>query len=128
MRVNKLNIAVQKETQEEAHILLNLLDAKRTSAKHCENFDRSKKLSVIDVLPSHPESIQKVAYAVTALPTTQVSIERLFSSLRVIKSDLRSRLGEDLINAICSCKQTGLDPKFFLCYAAVCFFNSLKLH
>jgi len=65
-----------------------------------ENFDRSKKLSVMDALPSYPEIIQKVAYAVTALPTTQVSVERLFSSLRIIKSDLRNRLGEDLINAI----------------------------
>ena len=38
--------------------------------------------------------------AVTALPPTQVSVERLFSALRIIKSDLRVAMKEDLIEAI----------------------------
>ncbi len=34
------------------------------------------------------------------MPITQVSVERQFSSLKIIESDLRSSLKEDLIDAI----------------------------
>ena len=37
---------------------------------------------------------------VTALPPTQVSVERLFPALRITKSDLRAAMKEDLIEAI----------------------------
>ena len=37
---------------------------------------------------------------VTALPPTQVSVERLFSALRFIKSDSKPSMKEDIIEAI----------------------------
>jgi hypothetical protein len=41
-----------------------------------------------------------VAAILSALPPTQVSVERLFSSLKILKSDHRNRLGEKLLNAM----------------------------
>jgi hypothetical protein len=41
-----------------------------------------------------------VAALLSALPPTQVSVERLFSSLKILKSDHRNRLGEKLLNAM----------------------------
>ena len=48
----------------------------------------------------YPKVVQDVAWILTALPTTQVSVERLFSGLRFIKSDLRASMKEDLTDAI----------------------------
>jgi hypothetical protein len=41
-----------------------------------------------------------VAAILSALPPKQVSVERLFSSLKILKSDHRNRLGEKLLNAM----------------------------
>ncbi|CAK8677031.1 unnamed protein product [Clavelina lepadiformis] len=54
-----------------------------------ENIDRSSKVAVMDAISMYPDILQKVAYSVTALPPTQVSVEKLFSALRIIRSDLR---------------------------------------
>ena len=48
----------------------------------------------------YPDVIGDVALTVTALPPTQVSVERLFSALKFTKSDLRSSMKEDLVEAI----------------------------
>jgi hypothetical protein len=37
---------------------------------------------------------------VTAMPPTQVSMKQLFSALKIIKSDLRASMKEDLSEAI----------------------------
>ena len=65
-----------------------------------EKIDRSSKLSVLQAIERYSQIVQKVAYTVTALPPTQVSVERLFSALRLIRSDLRASTKEDLIVAI----------------------------
>ena len=72
----------------------------QTALKEMESFNRTSKKSVQDVIPVYPELIRKAAISVTGLPPTQVSVERLFSALRIIKSDLRGNLKEDLIEAI----------------------------
>ena len=64
-----------------------------------EKIDRSSKLSVLQAIERYPQIVQ-VSYTVTALPPTQVSVERLFSALRLIQSDLRASMKEDLIEAI----------------------------
>nr|XP_039273925.1 uncharacterized protein LOC120347876 [Styela clava] len=65
-----------------------------------EKIDRSYKLDILKAIPEYPEIVQNVAYMVTALPPTQVSVERLFSALRIIRSDLRASMKEDLVKAI----------------------------
>ena len=61
-----------------------------------EKIDRSSKLSAIEAIPKYPEIVQNVAYTVSALPPTQVSVERLFSALRIIHSDLCAVMGFSL--------------------------------
>ena len=34
------------------------------------------------------------------MPVTQVSVERMFSALKLYKTDLRSRLKDDILNAM----------------------------
>ena len=48
----------------------------------------------------YPEDLREVAALSVAMPPTQVSVERLFSSLKIFKSDRRSRLKEDILNAL----------------------------
>jgi hypothetical protein len=46
------------------------------------------------------EELKDLATVLSALPPTQVSVERLFSSLKILKTDHRNRLGEKLLNAM----------------------------
>ena len=71
-----------------------------TALTKVETFDRSSKLTVDKTIPLYPNIVQEAAIAVTALPPSQVSVERLFSALRIIKTDLRRRFKEDLVNSI----------------------------
>ena len=52
---------------------------------------------------NYPEGVQHAARVLTALPVTQVSVERLFSASKIILSDARSRLKADLVEAILFC-------------------------
>ncbi|XP_071057018.1 uncharacterized protein [Onthophagus taurus] len=65
-----------------------------------ERFNRYSKLTVKEAIPKYPKIVQNSAWAVTALPPTQVSVERLFSALKIIKSDLRASLKDDILEAI----------------------------
>ena len=68
--------------------------------KEVEKIDRFSKLDVLKAVESYPKIVRNVAYAVTAPPATQVSVERLLSTLRIICSDLRASMNEDLLEAI----------------------------
>ena len=51
--------------------------------------DRTSKLSVMTATSRYPTIPQKVACTVTSLPLAQMTVERLFSSLGIIRSDLK---------------------------------------
>ena len=65
-----------------------------------EKIYRVSKLTVKDALPRYPDIAKDAAIAVTALPPTQGSVEQLFSAFRIIKSDLRAAMREDLIESV----------------------------
>ena len=44
--------------------------------------------------------LRDVALLLTAIPPTQVSVERLFSALKILKSDRRNRLKDKMLNAM----------------------------
>ena len=46
----------------------------------------------------YPPVIKDVCFILVSLPVTQVSVERLFSSLKLLKSDLRNRLKSDIVD------------------------------
>lgn len=56
-----------------------------------------KEKDIRMAIKSYPEDLQEVALLLTTLPVTQVSVERLFSALKLLKSDRRNRLKEDII-------------------------------
>ena len=86
----------QTETNQTVIFLTNFEKA----LTEIEKIDRSSKLDVMQALNNYLEIVKKVAYTVTALPSTQDSVERSFSALRIIRSDLRVSMKEDLIEAI----------------------------
>jgi hypothetical protein len=46
--------------------------------EYVDKFDRMSRLTVMEAIPRYPFVVQEAAMAVTALPPTQVSVERLF--------------------------------------------------
>ena len=74
-----------------------------------ENIDKLSKMTVMDAISPYPAILQKVAYTVTALPSTQVSVERLYSALRIIHSDLRTSMKDDLLEAILFLRTNGCE-------------------
>ena len=50
-----------------------------------------------EAIKLYPEELQEVSLLLATMPVTQVSVERLFSALKLLKSDLRNRLKEDII-------------------------------
>ena len=57
-----------------------------------------KKLE--DPIDSYPDIIKEVTRIMQAMPPTQVSVERLFSALKLQKSDLRNRIKADVLDAL----------------------------
>ena len=61
---------------------------------------RMKGATVWDIVGKYPEIIQPASMALAALPVTQVSVERLFSAMKLLLTDLRSRLKGDILEAM----------------------------
>ena len=58
------------------------------SASHdMKMIDKTSKLSAITAISHYSAILQKVASTVATLPITQVNVERLFSSFRIIQLD-----------------------------------------
>lgn len=57
-----------------------------------------KELRDIINSEKYPDELREVARLCSVLPVTQVSVERLFSALKIYKSDLRSCLKVDIID------------------------------
>ena len=74
---------------------------------YMENVDRSSKMTVMNAISRYPAILQKVAYTVTALPSTQVSVETLFSALCIICSVLRTSMKDDLLETILFLRTNG---------------------
>lgn len=88
------------ESQETVSALDSFRQNFRVSLKEIEKYNRTSKLNLQQAISLYPDSVKEVARVVTALPPTQVSVERLFSALKLIKTDLRASLKEDAIDAI----------------------------
>ena len=50
------------------------------------------------VIEEYPTYLVDITLVLFALPPSQVSVERIFSLLRLYKSDLRNRLKADILN------------------------------
>ena len=75
----------------------------RTSVlKRLETLKESRKVlkKLSDLISKYPDVLKDAARLLRAMPPTQVSVERLFSALKIFKSDLRSCLKADILNAL----------------------------
>ena len=61
---------------------------------------RMRSKNAFDAINCFPQQLQSAARTLTAMPVTQVSVERLFSALRFIVSDTRASMKQDLVEAI----------------------------
>ena len=61
---------------------------------------RLKGTNVWDLIKAYPEEVQDCCFTLAALPVTQVSVERLFSAMKLLLTDLRSRLKPDAVEAM----------------------------
>ena len=88
----RLAAAVQPVTTEE-EVVNNAVDAIMETG-------RVKGKTVFDILQVFPENVRGHCAAICGLPVTQVSVERLFSALKLLLTDTRSRLKEDILQAV----------------------------
>ena len=65
---------------------------------HRSRLPRSSTLS--DLFAVMDEDLAKLARIALQLPLTQVSLERVFSTLKLVLNDLRMRLADDAVDAI----------------------------
>ena len=84
------------------------IDPFERDMKAMEGVGRIKGATVFDVIRQYP-TLQEEARIASALPPTQASVERLFSALKILRSDLRTSLKEDILSAILFLKVNGLD-------------------
>lgn len=56
-------------------------------------------MTVHEAIKQYPDTVKDVAMLAVALPPTQVSVERLFSALRLIRTDQRASIKEKLTEA-----------------------------
>lgn len=62
---------------------------------------RKKKKPLLTLIEEeYPAELQDVARLLYTMPVTQVSVERLFSALKIFKRDHRSRLKEDILSSL----------------------------
>ncbi|XP_050798424.1 uncharacterized protein LOC127045816 isoform X2 [Gopherus flavomarginatus] len=72
----------------------------RDDCEAMESIGRLKVKSVFEAIHSYPHRIQAACRIASSMPTTQASVERLFSALKLILNDLRQTMKDDLIAAI----------------------------
>jgi hypothetical protein len=70
---------------------------------------KTKKDLLTLINEDYPEELKEVALLLCTMPVTQVSVERLFSALKIFKRDQRNRLKEDILNALLLLKANSLD-------------------
>ena len=62
---------------------------------------KRKKDDIYDIIKTeYPEELKDVAALLVTLPVTQVSVERLFSAMKIYKTDLRNRLKADALESL----------------------------
>ena len=61
--------------------------------------DRKELKKLKDTIEAYPTVI-KVSRILRAMPPTQVSVERLFSALKLQKANLRNRIKADMLDAL----------------------------
>ena len=78
-----------------------------SSIEKMERLGRLKADSVWKIIDTLDEPLLTTAKILSAMPVTQVSVERLFSSIKFILSDHRASIKQDLLDAILFLRANG---------------------
>ena len=70
------------------------------SIRVVQTLGRLQRQSVWDIISANPKDIQPVCNVLSALPTTQVSVERLFSHLKLVMRENRAKLSPHVAEAV----------------------------
>ena len=91
------NIACSNaESADIERITSNFNDALST----VEKLGRIKSSSVWDIISQYPRLVQPVCRVISCLPSTQVSVEQMFSHLKLVLRENRASMGNDVTDAI----------------------------
>ncbi len=71
----------------------------KQNRQNYEELEKSNNYAQV-VINHYPKDLKDVALLLFALPPTQVSVEQLFSMVKIVKSDLRSSLNEESLDSI----------------------------
>ena len=93
---NQSNAGVESQVTDEAQEITKL-DA---ALAKCEELGRAKHSKVWDIISPYPDIMKPVAIAVSCLHTTQVSVEIVFSHLKLVLQENHACMGVDLYEAI----------------------------
>ena len=78
-----------------------------SSIEKMERLGRLKADSVWEIIDTLNEPLLTTAKVLSAMPVTQVSVERLFSSMKFILNDHRANMKQDLLDAILFLRANG---------------------
>ena len=93
---NRSNADVESQVSDEA---LELAQLDAAFAK-CEELGRTKHSIVWVIISQYPDIMKPVAIVLSCLPTTQVSVEKIFSHLKLVLRENRARMAVDLSEAV----------------------------
>ena len=82
------------------HAAQSQADLFHVALREIEAKGRQRGATIWAVIDTYPSMIQNVARIMSCLPTTQVSVERVFSQLKLILRDNRSNLGSEVVDAL----------------------------
>ena len=68
--------------------------------KGSNNLGRLKGATVWDVISRYLTELQPASLVLASLPVTQVSVERVYSAMKLLTSRLRPRLKNDIVEAM----------------------------
>ncbi len=93
--LNSLETPSQAEGSSQSQV-----DLFETALREAEALGRSRRSNVWEIIETYPKIIQPVAKAVSCLPSTQVSVERMFSQLKLLMRDNRASMGAALADGL----------------------------
>ena len=62
--------------------------------------NNKSQISLQEIIKGYPEIIREITLTNIAIPLTLVSVERLFSVLKLMNTDIRALIKEDLVEVM----------------------------
>ena len=93
--LNSLETPTQAEDSSQSQV-----DLFESALREVEALGRARRSNIWEIIETYPQIVQPVAKAVSCLPSTQVSVERMFSQLKLLMRDNRANMGPDLADGL----------------------------